>query len=75
MLNVSTRCSWLGYSDEKMKELLIQAKKDGFHHYKIKVGGDIERDLRRMKLFRETNGWDDVLMLDSNQVLRFQCCT
>ena len=51
-----------------MKELLIQAKKDGFNHYKIKVGGDIERDLRRMKLFRETNGWDDILMLDSNQV-------
>ena len=51
-----------------MKELLIQAKKDGFRHYKIKVGGDIDRDLRRMKIFREVNGWDDVLMLDSNQV-------
>ena len=60
--------SWLGYSDEKMKGLLEQSKIDGFHHYKLKVGGDLERDLRRLKLFRDVNGWDDILMLDSNQV-------
>lgn len=64
----TTSCSWLGYSDEKIKELLIQARKDGFHHYKMKVGGDIDRDLRRLKLFREINGWQDTLMIDSNQV-------
>ena len=51
-----------------MKGLLEQSKIDGFHHYKLKVGGDLERDLRRLKLFRDVNGWDDVLMLDSNQV-------
>ena len=51
-----------------MKGLLEQSKKDGFHQYKLKVGGDLERDLRRLKLFRELNGWDDILMLDSNQV-------
>ena len=51
-----------------MKGLLEQSKKDGFRQYKLKVGGDLERDLRRLKLFREVNGWDDVLMLDSNQV-------
>ena len=51
-----------------MKGLLEQSKIDGFHHYKLKVGGDIERDLRRLKLFRDVNGWDDILMLDSNQV-------
>lgn len=64
----TTSCSWLGYSDEKIKELLIQAKKEGFHHYKMKVGGDLERDLRRLQVFREINGWDDTLMMDSNQV-------
>ena len=58
----------MGYSDEKMKGLLEQSKIDGFHHYKLKVGGDLERDLRRLKLFRDVNGWDDILMLDSNQV-------
>ena len=63
--------SWLGYSDEKMKGLLEQSKIDGFHHYKLKVGGDLERDLRRLKLFRDVNGWDDILMLDSNQVRLF----
>ena len=51
-----------------MKGLLEQSKIDGFHHYKLKVGGDLERDLRRLKLFRDVNGWDDILMLDSNQV-------
>ena len=51
-----------------MKELLEQSKIDGFHQYKLKVGGDLERDLRRLKLFRDVNGWDDILMLDSNQV-------
>lgn len=60
--------SWLGYSDEKMKALLQQSKIDGFHHYKLKVGGDLDRDLRRLKLFRDVIGWDDILMLDSNQV-------
>lgn len=65
----TTSCSWLGYTDEKIKELLEQAKKDGFHHYKMKVGGDLDRDLRRLKLFREINGWEDTLMMDSNQVL------
>lgn len=51
-----------------MKGLLEQSKIEGFHHYKLKVGGDLERDLRRLKLFRDVNGWDDILMLDSNQV-------
>ena len=64
----TTSCSWLGYSDEKIKELLIEAKKEGYHHYKMKVGGDLDRDLRRLKVFREINGWDDTLMMDSNQV-------
>ena len=51
-----------------MKGLLEQSKIDGFRYYKLKVGGDLQRDLRRLKLFRDVNGWDDILMLDSNQV-------
>ena len=51
-----------------MKGHLEQSKIDGFRHYKLKVGGDLGRDIRRLKLFRDVNGWDDVLMLDSNQV-------
>ncbi len=54
-----------------MKALLQQSKIDGFHHYKLKVGGDLDRDLRRLKLFRDVIGWDDILMLDSNQVSIF----
>lgn len=66
----TTSAAWLGYSDEKMAELLLESKEDGFHHYKLKVGNDIERDIRRLSKFREIVGWDDVLMLDCNQVIK-----
>ena len=58
-----------------MKRLLEESKKEGFRQYKLKVGGDLERDLRRLKIFREVNGWDDILMLDSNQVRLFSQVT
>ena len=72
----TTSASWLGYSDEKMSALLKEAKSNGFHQFKFKVGGDLERDKRRLKIAREVIGDDDVLMLDANQVIlsRMQVC-
>lgn len=64
----TTSASWLGYSDEKMSALLKEAKRDGFHQFKLKVGGDLERDKRRLKIVREVIGDEDILMLDANQV-------
>ena len=68
----TTSASWLGYSDEKMRMLLKEAKSNGFHQFKFKVGGDLERDKRRLKIAREVIGDDDVLMLDANQVTFFR---
>lgn len=64
----TTSAGWLGYSDDKMKSLLQEAKDQGFKHFKLKVGGDVDTDLRRLKIAREIVGEDAVLMTDANQV-------
>jgi L-alanine-DL-glutamate epimerase-like enolase superfamily enzyme len=51
-----------------MRALLQKAKSEGCRHYKLKVGGDLKRDMRRLGIVREVIGWDNILMLDSNQV-------
>ena len=33
-----TSAGWLGYSDEKLKRLCIEAKENGFEYVKLKVG-------------------------------------
>jgi len=71
----TTSAGWLNYSDEKMRMLLQDAKSKGFRQYKLKVSGDLERDIRRLEIFREVVGWDDVLMLDSNQIWSVQNAT
>jgi L-fuconate dehydratase len=40
----------------------------GFTHLKLKVGGDLESDLRRARLLRQAIGPERKLMLDANQV-------
>jgi L-fuconate dehydratase len=40
---------------------------DGFTHLKVKVGGDLERDLRRARLVRDAIGPANRLSLDANQ--------
>ncbi|MGH7103861.1 MAG: L-fuconate dehydratase [Acetobacteraceae bacterium] len=64
----TTSAGWLGYSDEKLRHLCRTAVKDGWMHFKQKVGGDIEDDLRRARLLREEIGEQRHLMMDANQV-------
>lgn len=64
----TTSVGWLGYSDEKMRSLCQDAIKDGWSHFKMKVGRDIEDDIRRAKILREEIGSDHTLMMDANQV-------
>jgi L-galactonate dehydratase len=66
----TTSAGWLGYSEEKLKALLAQSVKDGFKHFKLKVGGSLEDDKRRLAIAREAIGYDkgNVLMSDANQV-------
>ncbi|WP_190811465.1 L-fuconate dehydratase [Flagellimonas sp. S3867] len=63
----TTSAGWLGYSDEKMRRLCREAKASGFRHMKIKVGADLNDDIRRAALIREEMGPDLQLMMDANQ--------
>ena len=64
----TTSTGWLGYSDEKIRALCRQALRDGWSAFKIKVGGNIDDDLRRAEIVRAEIGPDRKLMLDANQV-------
>lgn len=66
----TTSAGWLGYDDAKMKGLLRETIAEGYRHFKLKVGGDVAEDRRRLGLAREVLGYDNgyVLMVDANQV-------
>ncbi len=64
----TTSPGWLGYSDEKMVRLAREAVREGYRHVKLKVGADLERDKRRLRLARDAVGPDIHLMIDANQV-------
>lgn len=48
----TTSPGWLGYSDEKLLRLSRRAAADGFGMIKLKVGGLLEDDRRRLALVR-----------------------
>src|SRR4051812_40728403 len=64
----TTSAGWLGYSDEKLRALLREAVANSWTHIKMKVGINIDDDLRRAKIIREEIGPDRTLMMDANQV-------
>jgi L-fuconate dehydratase len=64
----TTSTGWLGYSDDKVRRLCREALAQGWTHFKIKVGVNIEDDCRRAALMREEIGPDCRLMFDANQV-------
>lgn len=63
----TTSAGWLGYSDEKLRRLCREAIAAGWSHFKIKVGKNVEDDIRRCSIIREEIGWDRKLMMDANQ--------
>ena len=63
----TTSAGWLGYSDEKLRRLCREALGQGFTYLKIKVGRDIQDDIRRCRIIREEIGYDRKLMVDANQ--------
>jgi L-fuconate dehydratase len=63
----TTSVGWLGYSDEKINRLCTEALADGWTHFKVKVGGRPDDDLRRLSAVRKAIGPDHRLMIDSNQ--------
>ncbi|MFC4912639.1 enolase C-terminal domain-like protein [Actinomadura gamaensis] len=63
----TTTPGWLGYSDEKLVRLAREAVADGFTQIKLKVGANLDDDIRRMRLAREAVGPDIRIAVDANQ--------
>jgi len=66
-LAYTTSAGWFGFSDEKIRRLCQEALRVGWTHFKLKVGGEPEDDLRRGRIVREEIGWTNKLMVDANQ--------
>ncbi len=64
----TTSAGWLGYDDAKLRRLAQEAVDAGFDHIKMKVGRDLDDDIRRLRIAREVIGPDRYLMIDANQV-------
>jgi L-fuconate dehydratase len=64
----TTSAGWLGYSDEKIRRLVREGIDKGWTHFKMKVGANLDDDLRRAQLIRDEIGPARTLMMDANQV-------
>ena len=64
----TTSAGWLGYDDDKLRGSATRRSTQGFNHIKMKVGRDLEDDIRRLRIAREVIGPDRYLMIDANQV-------
>jgi L-fuconate dehydratase len=63
-----TSVGWFTYDDQTIKANARRAIELGFDAMKLKVGSrDVERDIRRAHLIRETVGAEARIMLDVNQ--------
>ncbi|MFI9341779.1 L-fuconate dehydratase [Streptomyces sp. NPDC052773] len=63
----TTSPGWLGYDDEKLTRLARRAVADGFTQIKLKVGADLDDDIRRCRTARAAVGPDIRLAVDANQ--------
>lgn len=63
----TTSPGWLGYSDDKLERLCLEAVADGFPQIKLKVGSSLEDDVRRLGIARTAVGPDFPIALDANQ--------
>jgi len=63
----TTSVGWIGYPEESLPERAREAVASGFTHLKLKVGGDVETDVRRARAVREAIGPEHRLSLDANQ--------
>ena len=63
----TTSVGWYGFSDDKVRRLCREGLRQGWTHFKLKVGGDPADDLRRARLVREEIGSTNKLMMDANQ--------
>ena len=63
----TTSPGWLGYDDDKLARLSVEAVADGFSQIKLKVGRDLDDDVRRLAIARAAVGPDIAIAIDANQ--------
>lgn len=63
----TTTPGWLGYDDQKLERLLREAADDGFEMVKLKVGADLDDDIRRFSIARKVLGEGFPIAADANQ--------
>ncbi|MBK1786308.1 L-fuconate dehydratase [Prauserella cavernicola] len=63
----TTTPGWLGYDDAKLERLCHEAVAEGFSLIKLKVGADLDDDVRRLRIAREACGPDVRIAVDANQ--------
>ncbi len=63
----TTSTGWLGYPDEKVRRLCREAMAQGWTAFKMKVGRNLDDNVRRAALMREEIGPRRMLMMDANQ--------
>jgi L-fuconate dehydratase len=63
----TTSVGWLGYDDDKIRRLCREALADGWTRFKMKVGADIDDDVRRIRIIRDEIGVERMLAVDANQ--------
>jgi L-fuconate dehydratase len=63
----TTSVGWLGYDDDKVRRLAREALAEGWTRFKMKVGADVEDDVRRAAILREVLGPGRMLAVDANQ--------
>lgn len=63
----TTSTGWLGYPDEKVRRLCKEAIGEGWTAFKMKVGQNLEDNIRRAAIMREEIGPQRKLMMDANQ--------
>lgn len=63
----TTSPGWLGYSDDKLARLCREASEEGFTQVKLKVGGSVDDDVRRLGIARGVLGPEFPIAIDANQ--------
>jgi L-fuconate dehydratase len=63
----TTGPGWLGYDDEKLARLCVEARDRGYGQIKLKVGASIDDDVRRLGIARSVLGPTFPIAIDANQ--------
>lgn len=62
-----TSVGWYSYNDAQVRDNVLRSLDQGFGAFKLKVGGSIDRDLKRAQSLRHMVGPKATIMFDANQ--------